>query len=785
MRGVGPPVKQPGGGVNRLMKLAITAGSESAVRMHISRGDDLEWRDDRGFTPLMIAASRDRAGVCALLMAAGVDRSATDLTGRDALAIARDAGAQGAARAIEEFTKGHAEPAPSGLETPDDQGHDASPASPLNAHRGDQPSTLSPVAHDSAEVEQEPDDYGDWEQEDEVAPPTHDPTPVREQSAIQRAISDHVPIDDSADWDDVEAYLPEAAAPFARDDDAEFQVALRALVLRAAREGSVPTHLVEDLYSSGRGEDHRDRGAELSFQRVVNDIGAEIDDRFEYASLDDDFRVAPGPAATWTEAEIVDEAIAALASLAERPKDPLRMQRRQTQRLDLLTAEQEIELAKAMESASEAALDALAGWPVGLEAIIQAIEEARAGRRFVTHIAASGSEEGEIDEAHVGADSGAAQPGSLDDDSMDDAADSEAGSTDAMAMLERLAALRGEGGGGWPAATAVRAALGAIDFRRTFLLDLSDLAAIDTSLSAKAYRAAIADLRTHRDRMTVANLRMVFPIVRKYLFSGMPLEDLSQEGNIGLMKAVDRFDWRRGFRFSTMATWWVRQAVSRSIADSVHTIRLPVHAHEAASRFKHEIEALEALLGREPMPSEVADRIGMPLERFEAMYRCVSAPLPLDSAEREIELEFERPIADNAFASAEDQAVARTVATAVASLGKKNATAIRLRFGLDGVEPRTLEEVGSIFGVTRERARQIEAKALRILSHPRRLQSLGRALGMVDLQQREARDQLDSAAQTESEVPPTPSGAAPSLPLTKAAPNSFDVAVFGTHVQDV
>jgi RNA polymerase primary sigma factor len=769
-----------GRNVNRLMKLAIAAGSESAVRLHISRGDDLQWRDARGFTPLMIAAARDRAGVCRLLIEAGVDHRATDSLGRDALAIAREAGAHAAAEAIAGLFLG--EPAESTEAEGGDQVQAPPPRSDeiqVNSGNAIPPATEAIPTVEAEEAFWEFDDYGEWEEEDDRPPPTHNPTPILEQSAVQRELSEHVPIDDAADWDDVEAHLPAMAARLAGHEDAEFQGALRSLVLRAAREGSVPRQAIEELYASGLGEGARDLDAEVTLLRILNDLGAEVDERVEYLSPDDDFRVEAGSVETLDERDIVDEALAAMSSQTECPKDPLRMQRRETQRIDLLTAGEEIELAKAMESAAEAALEAMAAWPNGLAAIAAAIEDARAGRRLVSQIAASGQEETEPAETQSSQGDASAQLASIEDHSSDERPDAEVAlaSTGAMIALEQLRAFAPEPGASWPEPKVVRQALAAIDFRRPFLLELSDRTRADHSLPAKTFRAAISDLRRHRDRMAMANLRLVFPLARKYMFSGLPIEDLSQEGNIGLLKAVDRFDWRRGFRFSTMATWWVRQAISRSIADSAMAIRLPVHVHEVASRFKWEMEALEKTLGRDPTSTELADRVGMPVAKVELLSRCLSDPLALDSVERETELE--RQDRYDAFAEAESRAVSRVLIAAVESLGKKNSAALKLRFGLEGVDPRTLEEVGVIFGVTRERARQIEAKALRALTHPARKQDLARALGRRDpaLQTR-GEDAMEAVVDKPRSTPPI-------ISVTKAEASDYGDDVHAKPFADV
>ncbi|ATU63332.1 sigma-70 family RNA polymerase sigma factor [Piscinibacter gummiphilus] len=748
-------------GVNRLLKLAIAAGSESAVRQHIARGDDLEWRDDRGFTPLMIAASRNRAGVCVLLMAAGVDRAVTDAAGRDALAIALDAGAGLAAEAISAFAD-EAGPGKNADRTEDRQEPTRTGAvlTSTAAPRAVQPegASLKPCGEDRSGSSE---GYGDWEEEEQLAPPQHDPAASRDQAAAQRAISDHVPIDDADDWTEVAAYLPETAAPLLRAEDAELQEALQSLLLRALREGSVPAHIVEQVYALGRGEHSQEFDADATLLRVINDLGAEVDERFEYASPFDDFRVETGAEANREEADAIADGLAELEASARRPKDPLRLQRKHTQRLPLLTRDEEIEIGKAMDLAVETCLDAMSAWPAGLYAVARIVDDVRAGRRLRTQIAGDGHDDvGGPSDPPVQAADISASIANIGDD-LEEAGSElpralpEAVETDAVDALEQLHALAAANGGSWPEPSVVRPVVSAINFRRSFLVELESQAGDDCSSAALAFRTAVLELRRHRDRMTVANLRLVFPEVKRYLFTGLPIEDLSQEGNLGLMRAVDRFDWRRGTRFATMAVPWISQAIGRAVANTALTIRLPAHVYEIASRFKREIAALEAALGREPTSSELAHRVGIPEPKFEQLWRCISDPLPLEGVEMALDLDMKRHSDQDAFAEAESRAIAKVLRNAVESLGKKSAGVIKLRYGFADVEPRTLEEVGKIYDVTRERVRQIEAKAILTLMHPARLATLASALGRDatlcrpsdDAVQQAHGDELDQAGQ--------------------------------------
>ncbi len=735
--------------LNPLLRLAAISGVETAVKLHIRRGDDLDARDGGGATPLILAAARKKKGAVRLLLDAGANPKLVDSNGMDALAHARAGGcaetialltdalarlAAAESKISEDALVGNAGADVDSLlgaapemseESSDTQKIEAEHpyethpgVAALNEIREAIPATFIPgetIAPQAAEGERcepevislddnplGPNFADDWEAEQESVAPEGDETVAEAVRQVHETIARHTAVDRDEDWGDVDLHLPERALPLQREEGGG---AVRTFLFAALRDGMVSEDELVNVCANADGT--RNEDAERLLTAVAGELGAIV---VEWTGADEAFRGEP----SIEEERLLSEATEFAEELASGHNDPFRFYAKDI-RGDLLEAAEEISLSREMEEAGHDALAALARWPKGLAGLFDAADRVvrgdAAGASFTM-----GPEPSSDEELTPGAE--------IPDDEDEDSGLDE----DASFFISAVTAIRDVQGD----AVRVTRALADARLTRGFLLELA-AGRSEADGAGNDFVEALGRQSAARDRMILSNLRLALSIAKKHLWSGMPFDDLVQEANIGLMKAVERYDWRRGFRFSTYATWWIRQGVTRSISDTARVVRAPVHVQETARRVRREREAVGARLGRPETEVETARRIGMSPAKIRLLLSLFDDPISLDELDPSTgfsgaDLLPDPDVLDPAEV-AERVSLRSTLLGMLDELDERGREVIVLRFGLGNEDPMTLEEVGQHFGVTRERIRQIESKAMRRLSTERRREVLAPFLG--------------------------------------------------------
>ena len=699
--------------LNPLFKLALLSGAQSAVRFHLQRGVDIDARDADGRSPLMIAALRGAADVCQMLLDAGADPTAVDNEGNDALSLAVSREYIEVSVLIK-----------ASLPLDDQQ------VGPVGWQRMPPSDELDDEGTDGTGREDL--DLSGWEEDTDTAVPQEDGSVLPQAAEIQQRLTQHLPVDTAEDWSDIDISLPDAAPRRVWDSfQDETRRQLRSLLLHGLRHGRVSIRQIE-LLLLGEKTDH-DEEIKSRLILVLGELGVLVES--------DAQEPVPWIAADQgddDDEQLVDEAITFFDDLSSAVGDPINAYLKDIGREPVLSREEEAALYQDMEQGFEEAIRAIAECDVAVAEILRVGESIQ--RREVQLEIMVNSQGGQITAGD--SDEGIDLENPVIDEGAKTAEDADAAGQVPADFGEKLVAIRSLRrkviARGLPskkkydalveqAMESLRDEIRSLQLSSAFITRLCDVVRRDlpSSASCRQIESGISKATRAKRHMIEANLRLVFSIARRYSNAGLPLADLIQEGNIGLLKASDRFEYRRGFKFSTYASWWIRQSITRAVADKSRTIRLPVHMVEALSKMRRTERSLRQELGREPNEEDLAERSGLRVSKVRRLLHAMEEPISLAMSDEEegqwapgylVADERARSSLDRILKLEFDEQIERLLKT----LQPRDEYVIKMRFGFNDDTEYTLEEIGQNCSLTRERIRQVEAKVLRRLRHPSR-----------------------------------------------------------------
>jgi len=547
-------------------------------------------------------------------------------------------------------------------------------------------SVLSSPPSSAADAPESLDDLNGWAADDTVSTPVHDAGCVLAAMEIQKRISEHRRAGDETDWSAIEFDLPEVVAHQSSVQTEDF-AAIECLVETGLRNGYVTTSELGRAMAVDCGAAELQRSLAV-VERVLDDLGVLI----ECDGM-------PLPTTRWGARH--DELAAALDTLRDdlaEPPAPVNLYLAESRRYNLIKREDEERLGRQMDSAL--------GELTRILAFLPEAEWLLFAPRATAFSEVADMEEGEDETETVES----IEPAEVQEGVLGEQGD----------FRSYVHSIR-NGAPEYGRDAAVPRP-GSVDLTR--MLDTAALLDAGTAVAC-----AIAAYETARDRLVTANLRLATSLAHNYRYSGLPLEDLIQEANVGLMRAAERFDFRRGFKFSTYAMWWIRQGVARSVQDASRTIRVPVHQGEKLNQVHRARRELEYGRAGEVRPEEIARHLSMSLRQVQQILRLEARVLSFEECGPGREpytpdpSSIVDPLADFSLSSC-DFSLTAAIDRMLAELDKRGREVIMARFGFDGADGKTLEEVGQQFGVTRERIRQVEAKVLSKLRHASRIEIL-------------------------------------------------------------
>ena len=734
---INPPPSHSGNTLPPLLKMAAITGVKVTVLFHLRRGIDVNATDDKGRTALILAAEKGHAEICQTLLEAGADPSLRDDNGNDALYVAVKHGR----KSVEVVLRERSAPSPPDIQ---EERNDA-----INIHLTSFGASPYPI---STPMDDEAYDPSSWEEEIETPKPLGDASCFADAEETQENISRHQPIDTDEDWLDVYIDLPEILTLRRRkssESDAVWQIAVRKLLLTGLHHGWVTEEqLVDTAPLSDENPNDPDEECLTALRVVLGDLGIHVEDLPDSfassrpeAEEDDDENWEASPFYDDLIESISDDAVIFLFDLLSYTNDPLTRFSKDLGPKQVLSRDDEIDLAGEISEGTREALGAIPQSPVAMSELLDWLDRAERGDISIQSIV-GGSRSSSEDALEQGAaEEDADDKDDTDNDDIDiilteepvDTPPASGLAPDLQLKFKKIRALH-------DATAGVRTIIeqeAIADNLRDAINDLGTSSEFKerlwravnndrtNSTAKQTLERGLKRVHSAKNKFATFNFRLALWIARKY--RGLPLMDLIQEGNIGLLKAIDRFDPIHGAKFSTYATWWIRQSITRAISDKKRLIRLPVHMVERVRKVELATNSLTAQLGRLPTTEELALAAYLPESQIRRILRVPQEPVSITTIQ-DMDPLFEESIDDLHTQSPESfvvQALLKeTLEETMACLTEREAEVVRLRFGLDDDNDQTLEEVGQMYGVTRERIRQIEAKALGKLAHPRRSKKL-------------------------------------------------------------
>jgi len=705
-------------------RLAALSGASASLAVHIARGGDINATDGGGRTPLMLSASRGHLEACRLLLEAGADVSIRDEFGFDAHTIALQSGAADVVSLLHE----HCPTSSRDYCPPMD-----SPVCPIAPANDVIPSVSSPCLFDLDSRQ------SFWSEDPDPIRPSGDVGSFDAAIATQEEISVHIPLDPAKDWSDHDLELPESTAP---TSDLAARMRIRTLFAAAWRGGRIS---YESIQEATEPRDDEPSGPDLqSVILVLEDLGVEIDADARAVGVDTGY-TAPSDNDTkaWEEAE---GALTLLDQLATPQVDPLYPYFRDLRVYPLLTKADEQRLGASIEREITNAIRALIAYTAVRRELTRIVDGVCSLLIPVTELLDTDPnfDSEDISDSPQSADCEFKDEALESSETRDPTKGTPGTSENIISLLTPLRATLIQRAAA-PAAIADELAHLGVSWG---LLDrLARLAvSVDAQQAGRDILPLLAAVRSARGTLVVSNLRLVISIARQHTNSGMPLADMIQDGNIGLMRAAAKFDYKRGFKFSTYATWWIRQSITRGIADRLRLIRVPVHMIERIARMNRTISTAENNYGRMPTIETLVAQEKISEQAIRRILEIPDEQHAFDDVIPESALvsdwlcgcpdTFGDFIFDDNLQPDEEVELANLqyfVRRAVDGLPEKQRHVLAMRFGVACDAEHTLEEIGGKFSLTRERIRQIESKALERLGCGHDSATLGFLAGSKDL----------------------------------------------------